>query len=173
MKFEAIFIGEKNPDWFSALIQWWQSLVKDEPINFSHAAILVNGAVVYDSIERGVGKYSLEAALDHGKCVIRERYELPVIRDCCALTWLERSQGVPYPQAWQLAGHFFPKLWRSKSFADGRRSASCSEYLSNFIHDMTSFPKHYFNKGDRIKPVDARDRLRRLIGPSRAKPGGE
>ncbi len=162
MKVEAIFIGELEPDWFSWLIQAWQSWVTGRKVNFSHAALLVNGTTVYDSTERGVAKCSLEEALDFGKAVIRHRFELPVIRACCAQTWLDRSVDVPYPQMWQLTAHFLPELWSNPEFGDGRKSASCSEYVSDFVHDMTAHPRSRFQKRDRIKPVDLYDRIEAL-----------
>jgi hypothetical protein len=147
--FEVVALGEIKPDRFHANLEKRQARKAGRKISFSTLAILVNGNRLWIASEKGVRRLSLGEELKRGKAII-ERYEVPIVRPCCAITWLERSEcpkasWLPWPRS-------------------GRRSV---EYVADFLHDLSALPKHYFENSHWQMPFHIVDLLA-WLSPSQA-----
>lgn len=146
MKFYHISIGEVNPDPFSEAIQNSLSRKYYRYINWSHSAILVEGAGedsgVYESTEPGFHKSSIEVAL--AGSLIRHKVEIQVVDGPAAVEWLKKFIGTPYSRlgfavflpSWLrwVVSKIIPKFIL-KRFANGRSESFCSESTAWFMRD--------------------------------------
>lgn len=168
MRFYAVAIGEKNPDFISHSIQEYLSHKYDRPVNWSHCAIEVEGSAlhdgIWDSTGRGFEWSPKEEALDNGASIIRMRTPLPVKDQQVALGWLFGNRGRSYSNLqyalyllpmWlqRLLGKILPagvKHW----FANGRAASVCSESLYYFIKDNCVGAENWPDDGDRVDPYE-------------------
>lgn len=149
--FELLAIGEKKPDLLSSLIQWGQGFKSGKKIEYSHLALLVDGAWVFDATERGTDLCTLDEVLDGGKAVIRRRIMLPVKSACCAIMWIRRARGIRY--SWlQYAGFLFPFL--RPLVKNGRRETVCCEIIADFLVDCCEVKDHRLAEPDWLMPFE-------------------
>lgn len=164
MKFEVVVVGELKPDFVSRHIQRYQSAVAGKPIDYSHAAIIVDGKRVFDATGRGIGECTLEELLDKGEAVIRRSFEVKVMSECCALTWLTARRGLGYSNL-QYIGFLFPFLRALPFVRNGRKRTVCSEFVADFLCDWSIYPKQAFDNGDFLLPMDIVNRLEFFCPP--------
>ena len=146
MKFEILAIGELVPDFFSRKIQNYLGT------NYSHIAVLIDGAIVYHSIERGVVRELIQNALGPND-VIRHRFEFPIQpgREGFIMGWLEGSVGAKY--AWsQYLGVFCP--WIRFLVRNGKGQSFCSEYGATAVRDALGIYSPELEESDWITPKD-------------------
>lgn len=171
-KFYALAIGELKPDFLSSRIQKYLSLKHGLEVNWSHNAILVEGAGpefdgVWDSTGRGFKRCTIEEATDNGAAVIRVQVELQVKCPQKALGWLLGNQDRWYanlqyvlyilpPGLARWIGRILPSFIR-KLFANGRALSVCSETLGYFILDncVGADRNLVLWDGDRVDPYMA------------------
>lgn len=166
MRFYALAIGEKNPDFISHSIQEYLSHKHGLPVDWSHCAIEVEGSAfhdgIWDSTGRGFEWCPKGLALEDGKSVVRHRTPLPVKEQQVALGWLLGNRGRAYSNL-QYALYLLP-MWLQKIlasilpkfvrhwFANGRASAVCSESVYYFIRDNCAGAENWPEDGDRVDP---------------------
>lgn len=129
--FAICAFAEVKPDFVSRCIQ------KAIKANYSHIGILVGESTVYHATGVGFHKQNLIDMLEGGSVVIRRKVNLPIERECCALTWLEARIGTKYSLI-QYLGFLFPWLRFIPKVSNGRRETVCSEIGADFAWDCVT-----------------------------------
>lgn len=159
--FAILAFAEVKPDFVSRRIE------AAIGANYSHVGILV-GDTVYHATGKGFHKQPLEDVLEGGATVIRRKVSVPVVRECCALAWLEARLETKYSLV-QYLGFAFPFLRFLPLVNNGRRETVCSEVGADFVWDNAPEPQREivrmaFGDCDFVDPKKCLDVLAGIFG---------
>jgi hypothetical protein len=145
MRFYAITIGEKDPDFGSSFIQWGLSLIHKKKVNKSHACILVEDGGKWSGVWESMGDGfhgPKDPEKSFAKGIVRDKILLDVEDPLEAIEWLREFLGTPYARAQYLqflpekfrriAKHFVPRFIM-KMIVNGKWLSFCSESVAHFI----------------------------------------